>query len=107
MIYGSICSGIEAASVAWEPLGWEASFFSEIAGFPDDHTRIMVKGKPASDTPQYHAYGNSMAVPVIRWIGERIQVVEGLVKRALEKEYEAQMWAIGERVKQLTDGNGL
>lgn len=34
MIYGSICSGIEAASVAWQPLGWRASFLSEIEAFP-------------------------------------------------------------------------
>ena len=32
--YGSVCSGIEAASVAWEPLGWKAAFFSEIEAFP-------------------------------------------------------------------------
>lgn len=31
--YGSICSGIEAATVAWEPLGWECAFVSEIDGF--------------------------------------------------------------------------
>ena len=34
MRYGSVCSGIEAASVAWEPLGWKASFLSEIDKFP-------------------------------------------------------------------------
>lgn len=34
MIYGSICSGIEAATVAWEPLGWKAAWFSEIESFP-------------------------------------------------------------------------
>jgi len=34
MIYGSVCSGIEAATVAWHPLGWKASFFSEIDKFP-------------------------------------------------------------------------
>jgi len=34
MIYGSVCSGIEAASVAWHPLGWRASFLSEIDAFP-------------------------------------------------------------------------
>lgn len=34
MIYGSVCSGIEAASVAWHPLGWRASFLSEIEAFP-------------------------------------------------------------------------
>ena len=32
--YGSVCSGIEAASVAWEPLGWRPAFFSEVAAFP-------------------------------------------------------------------------
>lgn len=34
MIYGSICSGIEAATVAWEPLGWKAAWFSEIEALP-------------------------------------------------------------------------
>lgn len=34
MIFGSVCSGIEAASVAWEPLGWKAAWLSEIAQFP-------------------------------------------------------------------------
>lgn len=34
MIYGSVCSGIEAASQAWQPLGWRPAFFSEIEPFP-------------------------------------------------------------------------
>src|SRR3990167_9521674 len=34
LIYGSVCSGIEAATVAWHPLGWEPAFFAEIAAFP-------------------------------------------------------------------------
>ena len=34
MRYGSVCSGIEAATVAWHPLGWEAQWFSEIEPFP-------------------------------------------------------------------------
>jgi DNA (cytosine-5)-methyltransferase 1 len=34
MRYGSVCSGIEAASVAWEPLGWTPAWFSEIEPFP-------------------------------------------------------------------------
>ena len=34
MIYGSVCSGIEAATVAWAPLGWQPAFFSEIENFP-------------------------------------------------------------------------
>ncbi len=35
MIYGSVCSGIEAATVAWEPLGWRPAWFSEIEPFPN------------------------------------------------------------------------
>ena len=34
MRYGSVCSGIEAASLAWQPLGWEAAFVSEVEPFP-------------------------------------------------------------------------
>src|SRR5687767_1052922 len=34
MNYGSLCSGIEAPTVAWHPLGWRAQFFSEIEPFP-------------------------------------------------------------------------
>ena len=34
MKYGSVCSGVEAASLAWEPLGFQAQFFSEIEPFP-------------------------------------------------------------------------
>ena len=33
MRYGSVCSGIEAASVAWDPLGWQCAFVSEIEPF--------------------------------------------------------------------------
>jgi len=34
VIYGSVCSGIEAATVAWHPLGWKPAFFSDIEAFP-------------------------------------------------------------------------
>jgi len=47
-----------------------------LQGFPDDYTLISHRGKPAADGPRYKALGNSMAVPVMRWIGERIQMVE-------------------------------
>jgi len=36
MKYGSVCSGIEAASVAWHELGWEPQWFSEIEQFPSE-----------------------------------------------------------------------
>ncbi|EIA8665227.1 phage N-6-adenine-methyltransferase [Salmonella enterica] len=47
-----------------------------LQGFPDNHTQIPWRGKAAADCPdgpRYKAIGNSMAVPVMRWIGERIQ----------------------------------
>ena len=44
-----------------------------LQGFPDNYTDIQPKGKPTSDGPRYKALGNSMAVPVMKWIGERIQ----------------------------------
>jgi DNA (cytosine-5)-methyltransferase 1 len=49
-----------------------------LQGFPDDYTLIPHRNKPAADGPRYKALGNSMAVPVMRWIGERIQMVEKL-----------------------------
>ncbi len=49
-----------------------------LQGFPDDYTLVSYRGKPASDGPRYKALGNSMAIPVVRWIGERIQMVENL-----------------------------
>jgi DNA (cytosine-5)-methyltransferase 1 len=50
-----------------------------LQGFPDDYTLIPYRGKPAADGPRYKALGNSMAVPVMRWIGRRIQLVDRLV----------------------------
>lgn len=47
-----------------------------LQGFPDGWTDVPHNGKPASDSARYKALGNSMAVPVMRWIGERIQRVE-------------------------------
>lgn len=122
MIFGSICSGIEAASAAWVPVGWQCSFMSEIDAFPravlthhypetklhgdfttiqhatataaarrltpteceklqgfaPGYTAIPYRGKPAADGPRYRALGNSMAVPVMRWIGRRIEMQSGV-----------------------------
>jgi DNA (cytosine-5)-methyltransferase 1 len=47
-----------------------------LQGFPDDYTLVTYRGKPACDGPRYRALGNSMAVPVMRWIGERISILE-------------------------------
>jgi len=49
-----------------------------LQGFPDDYTAVLHRGKPAADGPRYKALGNSMAVPVMGWIGQRIAQVEAL-----------------------------
>ena len=53
-----------------------------LQGFPDDHTLIPWRGKPAEncpDGPRYKALGNSMAVPVMAWIGQRIETISKLL----------------------------
>lgn len=50
-----------------------------LQGFPDDYTLVPHRGKPMADGPRYKALGNSMAVPVMRWIGERIAAVDTLM----------------------------
>jgi len=49
-----------------------------LQGFPDDYTLVTYRNKPAADGPRYRALGNSMAVPVMRWIGERIAMVDSI-----------------------------
>ena len=63
------------------PKEWERLF-----GFPDDYTLVPYEGKPAADSPRYKALGNSMAVPVMRWIGERIQKWEDMYADGTGKE---------------------
>lgn len=51
-----------------------------LQGFPDNYTFIKQgNGKPAADAPRYKAMGNSMAVPVMRWLGERIDMVDKII----------------------------
>ena len=50
-----------------------------LQGFPDNYTNIpWRKSSESPDGPRYKALGNSMAVPVMRWIGQRIQQVESI-----------------------------
>jgi DNA (cytosine-5)-methyltransferase 1 len=46
-----------------------------LQGFPDGYTNIKDN---CPDGPRYKSLGNSMAVPVMRWIGQRIHAIEGL-----------------------------
>ena len=69
-------SGINSVVRRLTPLECE-----RLQGFPDNHTRIPWNGKPAEECPdslRYKAIGNSMAVPVMRWLGERIEAVDWL-----------------------------
>ena len=53
-----------------------------LQGFPKGYSKIPWKGKPADqcpDGPRYKACGNSMAVPVMSWVGQRIALVDKLI----------------------------
>jgi DNA-cytosine methyltransferase len=50
-----------------------------LQGFPDGHTNIVWEGKEAPDGHRYKAIGNSMAVPVMEWLGRRIDMVEDII----------------------------
>lgn len=58
-----------------------------LQGFPDDHTMIPWRGKPAEicpDGPRYKAIGNSMSVNVMRWVGQRIDMMDTILKSRCE-----------------------
>ena len=55
------------------PREWE-----RLQGFSDDYTLVPYRKGMMADGPRYKALGNSMAVPVMRWIGERIAAVEAI-----------------------------
>jgi DNA (cytosine-5)-methyltransferase 1 len=59
-----------------------------LQGFPDDWTLITYRGKPAADGPRYKAIGNSWAVPVARWIGERISFVNDLLTHETQTNHQ-------------------
>ena len=53
-----------------------------LQGFPRSYTAVPHRGKTAADGPRYKALGNSMAVPVMAWIGRRIALVDALAHPA-------------------------
>lgn len=60
-----------------------------LQGFPDGYTAIPWRGKPADqcpDGPRYKALGNSWAINVFRWVGERIDMVEELCAEIEHRE---------------------
>ena len=77
MRYASVCSGVEAASLAWMPIGWNAAWFSEIEPFPravlkyrfpdvpnlGDMTKIKVENMENGDQKFTGADGTVVVVP--------------------------------------------
>jgi len=55
-----------------------------LQGFPDGYTDIKPNGKQTPDGPRYKALGNSMAVPVMHWIGKRIAAVDAIKSTKME-----------------------
>jgi len=69
-----------------------------LQGFPDNYTQIPYKGKSIEDCPQTHRYkalGNSMAVPVMKWIGQRVEAVDSLdlsERKASKTTVQKSLW---------------
>ena len=72
MRYASVCDGIGAVHVAWRPLGWSCAWTAEIDPFCCAVVEARFPGTPN--------LGNSMAVPVMRWIGRRIELIEDILR---------------------------
>lgn len=56
--------------------------YERMMGFPDAYTAIEWRGKTVDNCPngpRYKALGNSMAVPVMHWIGQRVESVSGII----------------------------
>ena len=70
-------SADHAAAGYMQPVGMQVRRLTpteceRLQGFPDGYTLVPHRGKPAADGPRYKSLGNSMAVPVMAWIGRRI-----------------------------------
>lgn len=66
--------GVGAIATQWAVRRLTPTEAERLQAFPDGYTDILRNGKPAADGPRYKALGNSMAVNVMSWIGQRIQI---------------------------------
>ena len=51
---------------------------ARLQGVPDEHLNVIHNGKPLADVNKYRLLGNGFAIPVVNWIGRRIQMVEDM-----------------------------
>ena len=69
MRYGSICSGVEAATLAWQPLGWKSVFFAEVEPFPCAVLmQKFVETKPKRPLDPAHAHSEEEKNQRENWI---------------------------------------
>jgi DNA (cytosine-5)-methyltransferase 1 len=81
MTFGSVCSGIEAASVAWHGMGWRAAWLAEIEPFPSAvlaHHYPDVPNLGDMTTIADKILSGDVAVPCMAWIGKRIADYVGM-----------------------------
>ncbi|MCF5912082.1 DNA cytosine methyltransferase [Aeromonas veronii] len=71
---GKVGQGYPAAMVGMAVRRLTPVECERLQGFPDGHTDVPYRGKPAADGPRYKAIGNSMAVPCMAFIGQRIDL---------------------------------
>ena len=81
--YGSVCSGIEAASEAWEPLGWQAQFFAEIEPFPaavlhHHYSSGRPRSMPSPDQPDITPRERKARMAAIRAVQELPERANGV-----------------------------
>jgi DNA (cytosine-5)-methyltransferase 1 len=86
---GAVSAELGMKQQAYVSDGWRVRRFTpreteRLFGFPDDFTLVPYRKGMMADGPRYKMLGNSMAVPVVRWIGERIAAVDALCVRARE-----------------------
>lgn len=76
--------GGEGAGICCPSQGWARRLtvreMERLQGFPEDYTLAPLVSPAQADKRRRYALGNTFAVPVVRWIGERIQLYEEIEK---------------------------
>ena len=76
-------SEVQAVAHGWAVRRLTPTECEKLQGFPPGWTAVTYRGKPAADGPRYKAIGNSMAINVVRWIGQRIQWADDVANHSV------------------------